>query len=176
MKLKALYDKTGPKPVCNGVQVLNSGTHAEQNFNRRTFVMAGLAEGWLKLSDDEKTLTIRTDEVDLEYEILQPPGYYCRATGERIPLTRMAEEESYTAMQAVLAAAEARKWLEANKQPLYIKLRESSGSPKVVEVANYEALKEFRCRLRADQHEKFRGVRGIDGSLVRVGSPKAVKA
>lgn len=183
MEIKALYedpskkksvvvgDKVMQEPVCTGVHMIHTGLQPEQNFNRRTFVLEGLSEGWLSLSADEKTLTIHTKNVgDVVYDVLQPPGYYCRSTGERIPLSKFAEEESFTAAQAVLAAGEARKWLQAKGEPMTVKVPDYPGSTRMVEMANYEATKDYRCRLRADLHAKLRGVPGPAGKLVRIGT------
>lgn len=188
MELKALYedptkkksvvvkDKSGndvvvQQLVCTGVELRHSGLQPEQNFNRRTVVMEGLSEGWLSLGEGENTLTIHTkSDGDVVYDVLLVPGYYCLSTGERIPLTKFAEEESFTAQSAPLAAGEAKKWLQSKGLPLTIKAPDYPGSARMVEVANYEAAKDYRCRLRADLHAKFRGVPGPAGKLVRIGT------
>lgn len=135
------------------VPVAHTGLQAEQNFNRRTFVLRGISEGWLTLSADEKVLTLHTDEGDLVYDVLKPAGYYCVSTGKRIPLSKFAEEEANTQQVAKLAAAEAQKWLKDNG----------------LKPNDYEAPKDYKCRLRDDLHDLFRGVPGPAGSLVRVG-------
>jgi hypothetical protein len=145
------------------VRIRETGMDPEQNLDRKSFVLKGLSEGWVSLSDDEKTLTVHGVDADgkvedLVYEVLRTPGYYCRATGDRIPLSKFAEDEAFNSSSAPLAAAEARKWLEAHSQPLYIKLPFSARDPRMVDVANYEAPKHYACRLNAAQHEKWRAV------------------
>lgn len=146
-----------PKMV-NGrmcVEVVTSGMQPEQNFDRRRFVLKGISEGWAKLSDDEKTLTVHATPEDLVFDVVRAPGYYCVSTGERIPLSKFAEEEAFNSTTATMAAGEARKWLVAKKLPLM-----------AGKLANYEAPKHYACKLNAKQHEKFRAVQNVAGNWV----------
>jgi hypothetical protein len=87
MLLKRLYDKPAdweperapdgrllnPLPVV-GLSLHHTGTHKEQNFSRR-LVEAGLAQGWVSMAKGQ--LILHTEDEDLTYTIVRPPGQYC---------------------------------------------------------------------------------------------------
>jgi hypothetical protein len=131
------------------VGVWHTGLKPEQNWSRRT-VLRGMGEGWASLNADETELTIRAEPEDLVYTVTRAPGYYCRSTGERIPISKFALEEVFTQMVAVMAAREAQAWCKANGK----------------RSNDYEVTQAYECVLREDQHERFRGVPAPSGALV----------
>jgi len=80
------------------------------------------------------------------------PGYYCKSTGERIPVSPDAWAELFSARpgQANMARREALTFL----------------ADKGKAADDYEVTMAYECVLAADQHEKFHGVRAISGNVV----------
>jgi hypothetical protein len=134
-----LLKRTHEAGKCTGVIIKHTGLSPEQNFSRR-LVQAALAEGWLTIEGDK--LRIRGAQETLVYEIKRQPGYFCRTTGERIPISAHAWEQALIERVATLAPKEARTWLEAKGLP----------------PTGYEVTHAYECVLDESQHEKYRAV------------------
>lgn len=141
MELKRQYNSAGE---VSRVTVGHTGLKPEQNFSHR-LIEAGIAQGWITLTGD--TLTMAADPEDLVYTVKRTPGYFCKSTGERIPISMMAWASP---KRDVLAYREAQAWLSANGKA----------------ATDYEVGNDYRCVLSSTQHEKFRTVRSISGNLV----------
>lgn len=126
------------------VEVLDTGASPEQNFSHR-LVEDGISQGWISLAPG--TLTVRAVPEHLSYSVMREPGYYCKSTGQRIPITATAWASS---RRGVLARAEAQRWLAANGK----------------DAADYEVTNAYECVLNEEQHAKFRKVADAKGRLV----------
>ncbi len=147
MLLKRLYDRTdADNPVCNGVELRHTGTHAAQNFSERLATQA-MAEGWMAIGGG--TITLKTDVGPLLYTIKREPGYYCCHDGQPIPISEMAKRERLRSGIGRLAAAEAKAYLAA---------RGFAGkpSPDARNPSGYEVIDHYECVLEAAQHERYK--------------------
>lgn len=126
------------------VEIHDTGGSPEQNFSHR-FVESGVAAGWLTLADN--TLTVRAEPESLIYSLKRRPGYYCKSSGERIPIS---DTSWNSARRDKLAYAEAQRWLAAN------------GKDRV----DYDVTNSYECVLGDQQHAKFRKVADAKGRLV----------
>lgn len=142
MRLKRVYDKGR----VTHVQVEQTGTSPQQNFSDR-LVEEGVDHGWIAVSGT--ALTMKAEPESLRFTILRTPGYYCRSTGERIPLSERALRRLAT-RQMDAPRAEALAWLAS----------------KGLEPTDYEVTLAFECVLDAGQHERFRAVRDAASNVV----------
>lgn len=147
MLFKPTRTKAG---VITALQVKHTGLRPAQNFSRR-FVEDGVAGGYMVLG--EGTLTVKAKPEDLNYAVTRQPGYYCRSTGQRIPISAMAWASP---SRDRLACAEAQKWLA------------SQG----LEATDYEVTNAYECVLNDKQHAKYRGVPGEAGYFVAANTLK----
>jgi hypothetical protein len=137
-----------PEALVTHHTVENTGLGRQQNFDDQ-WVEQGVAAGWATLSGDR--LELKTDGEPLRYTILRGPGYYCKSTGEPIPMHvaawlkfRLANDSSQS-RPIVLA------WLAANGK----------------NATDYEILAQFNCLLDEDQHNHWRAVRHpVNGNIV----------
>lgn len=143
MELRRIHDQG--RAV--GVDVFHTGLSPEQNWDQGQ-VLQYASEGWLTVEGEQ--IVLKAAQETLRYDILRRPGYYVRSTGERIPVSELAMQQFMTEQMATLAPAEARAFLLGKGLPLN----------------DYEASRVFRCRLNAEQHEKWRAVRDIAGNVV----------
>lgn len=151
MKLKAHYDPAtlgeGKKPRQTHVKVIHTGLSPEQNFDDG-MVESGIADGWISIADC--ILTMKTDGAPLRYTINRAPGYFCKSTGEAIPVTGAAWARFRYAGDSSNSQPEARAWLAANgKEP-----------------NDYDIAVAYHCVLDADQHQRFRAVVGPKNQIV----------
>lgn len=144
MRLKRQYDKGGR---VTHMLVEHTGTSPEQNFADR-LVEQGIDEGWITVSGTT-ALMLKAEPESLQYRILRIPGYYCRSTGERIPLSERALRRLAT-RQMEAPRAEALAWLAA----------------KGLEPTDYEVTLAYECELDAGQHERFRATRDAASNVV----------
>lgn len=142
MRLKRQYDKGRVTHML----VEHTGTSPEQNFADR-LVEQGIDEGWIKV--DGAALELRAEPELLQYQILRAPGYYCRSTGDRIPLSERALRRLAT-RQMDTPRAEALAWLAS----------------KGLDPTDYEVTLAYECVLDAGQHERFRAVRDAASNVV----------
>lgn len=143
MKLKRQYDEAG---ACTHVLVIETGFTPEQNFSHR-LVEEGVSARWIELDAEGRTLTMRAKPEDLVYQVLREPGYYCKSTGEAIPITRIAWDRMRATGVGDLTRREALTWLQRNgKQP-----------------HDYEVTNAYECVLSAEQHAKYCAVRTPSG-------------
>jgi hypothetical protein len=133
MKLQRQYTDG----ACSHVRVIHSGSTPEQNFSCR-LVAAGVAQGWISISGNQ--LLMKTDAEPLRYHIKGRPGYYCRSSGESIPVTpaawRLVERYGITEE----ARPELVVWLLAHGKA----------------ASDYRLSLQFDCVLDADQHNKHK--------------------
>jgi hypothetical protein len=134
MLLKRLHNRTG---AVTGVLIKHTGTAPEQNFSR-AIVLDGLNNGWISLTADE--LTLSAEPEDLRYALLRTPGYYCKSSSERIPISEHAWSAMLSTGQGIASRAEALAWLAAHGKSQ----------------ADYEIGMDYRCRLNPEQHAKFK--------------------
>lgn len=146
MKLKRQFGEDG---ACTHVDIVETGTSPEQNFSHR-LVEDAVSAGWMKLDEEGGTLTIVGKPEDLLFKLVRTPGYYCRSTGERIPISAIAWGRMQSTRVGDLTQREARAWL-ARKQ---------------LHPQDYEVTNAYECVLNAEQHEKFRAVKAVSGNLV----------
>lgn len=151
MEIKRRYDTTVTPPQLVGYTVVHTGNAALQRFSHR-FVQDGMAAGLVHIEGDR--LTLVCEPMNLHYTVQRVPGYYCKSTGQRIPLSDMAMTEAMTRQVAILAPREARAWLL------------SYGLP----ATDYEAPKDFQCELDADQHQAMAAVLAPSGLRVAASS------
>lgn len=151
MKLKAHYDPAtlgeGKTPRQTHVEVIHTGLSPEQNFDDGMIERA-VSEGWVTI--DGKSLTMKTDGEPLRYTIDRAPGYFCKSTGEAIPVTGSAWARFRYAGDSSNSQPEARAWLAANGK----------------ESNDYDIAVAYHCTLDAGQHEHFRAVIGPKGMIV----------
>lgn len=151
MKLKAHYDPEtlgeSKKPRCTHVEVIHTGLTPEQNFDDG-LILDGITEGWVTVSGDR--LEMKTDAEPLVYAINRAPGYFCKSTGEAIPMSAPAWARFRYGNDSTASQAEARAWLSANgKEP-----------------NDYDIAVAYHCVLDAGQHERFRAVVGPKSQIV----------
>lgn len=134
----ALAKARGQTLPASHVTCIHSGTSPEQNFSDR-LVDTAQREGWIVI--DGNTLLMKTADEPLRYEITRKPGYFCKSTGEAIPVTeanwlrfRMANDQR--------ASAEAKAWLAANGKA----------------ADDYDITTAYHCVLDATQHANYRAV------------------
>lgn len=142
MRLKRQYDKGRVTHML----VEHTGTSPQQNFSDK-LVEEGIDEGWMTV--EGKALTMKAEPESLRYTILRTPGYYCRSTGERIPLSERALRRMAT-RQMETPRFEAQMWLAS----------------KGLEATDYEVTLAYECELDAGQHERFRAVRDAASNVV----------
>lgn len=143
-----LQRKYGIDGTVSHVKIVHTGKRREQVFSRR-FVTEGAAAGWLSLSADTKTLTIKAEPENLVYEVERAPGYYT-LDGTPIPISQLAWTEATSQISAVLAAQEAQAWCAAN------------GLPSTA----YTVTHNYHCKLDAAQQERYQGVTLVPGRMV----------
>ncbi len=151
MYLKRHYDPDtlgeGKTPKVSHVEVIHTGSKAEQNFDDGLIEQA-VVDGWASVSGDR--LTLKTADGELAYSITRMPGYFCKSTGETIPLTDRAWLKFRLANDSSLSRPEALAWLQANGKA----------------ADDYDICVTFQCVLDAEQHEKYRAVTGPKGQTV----------
>lgn len=130
MELKRKY---GPRGDVVGVEVRHTGANPEQNFSHR-LIEQGMADGWVTMVGG--TLRMKADPEDLVYDLLREPGYYCKSTGEQIPVSARAWG---SLNRGTLASIEARAWLRG----------------KGLDERDYEVTNAYECVLSSEQHAKF---------------------
>jgi len=131
----------------SGVEIKHTGVSPEQNFSRRV-VTAGLTEGWLRIEGDKLTLDGANGK--LEYVIRRSPGYYCKSTGERIPVSDVAWTDFLASGQGKLSQVEARAWLLGRGK----------------DSSDYEITLAWECVLAPEDHEKWHCTRDVAGNVV----------
>src|SRR5688572_11512552 len=118
-------------PAINGVEVVHTGAHAEQNFSTSLiteFIKLGIAQ------IDGNELMLRAEPEALHYTIKREPGRWCLHCGEKLPDDTNGE----------LAR-------------LHIAMKHNGvPSPVVSEPSGYVWLTYFECVLDEEQHDKFR--------------------
>jgi hypothetical protein len=142
MRLKRRYDKGR----VTHMQVQHTGLSPRQNFSDK-LVEQGVDQGWIAL--DGRLLTLLAEPESLRYTVLRRPGYYCRSTGELIPLSERAMRR-LAVRQLDAPRAEALAWL-------------ASGG---LAADDYEVTLAYECELDAEQHSRFRAVRDAAGNVV----------
>jgi len=118
-------------PPLKGIEIQNTGTHAQQNFSTG-LVLAAITEGWMAI--DGAKLTIKAAPENLNYKIIREPGKYCLHCGEK--LTDDANNEM--AKMHVMSK-------HAGQE-----------SPDATNPAGYAKINHFECILDAKQHTKFK--------------------
>jgi hypothetical protein len=138
-------------PRCTHVRVIHTGTHPQQNFSHRVVEQA-LVDGWMHLESDGKiaTLTVTAEPEDLHYRLKRAPGYYCRSTGELIPISPTAWTRMRSTGQGDMSSREAKAWLLARGK----------------DAGDYEVTNAYECVLDAEQHAKFQAVRDGASNVV----------
>ena len=121
--------------VLLGVEVLDTGTRAEQQFSPDLLAQA-IEQGWMTLEADVLTLKAYQQE-DLHYKVLRLPGRYCLHCKAALPGVR----EDYSGVAAREHVA-----LEHPGKP----------SPSKEWHTGYEVVNAFECVLDAKQHAKFK--------------------
>lgn len=144
MLLKRITDPAGH---CTGVQVKHTGLKPQQNFSHR-LVEQGILEGWIQIEGD--TLTIRAEPEDLRYHLQRRPGYYCRSSRQRIPISETAWVRKRSTGVGDISRREAQAWLAAHAKKL----------------DDYEVTEAYECALETALHQKYRAVRARSGMLV----------
>ena len=124
--------------VLLGVEVIDTGTHAEQRFSPE-LVAKAIQQGWMTMEADVLTLKAYQQE-DLHYKVLRRPGRYCLHCKAALP----GVQEDYSG-----AAAREHVATEHPGEP----------SPSKEWPTGYEVLNYFECVLDAKQHAKYRGGR-----------------
>lgn len=134
MMLKRLHDAA---KQCIGVRVLHTGSTAPQNFSMR-LVEAGMEQGWVGIEGD--VLTLRSQPEALTYKLKRTPGYYCKSSGERIPVSATAWARLLATGVGKLSRAEALDWL----------------ATRGLQPDDYDLCVQYECELNAQQHAKFK--------------------
>jgi hypothetical protein len=148
MLLQRQYEKDAAgTPRCTHVLVKHTGTSPEQNFSHRAVEQA-MVDGWMHIDGD--TLTVTAEPEDLLYQVKRTPGYYCRSTGERIPISPTAWVRMRSTGQGDLSAREAKAWLLSRGK----------------DATDYEVTHAYECVLDAEQHAKFHAVRDGASNVV----------
>lgn len=133
-----LKRRTNDKGAVTHVEVIHTGTTEAQCWSARQ-VEAWSVEGWLRVEGDTIILTTAEHQPDLVYTIQRRPGYYCNATGERIPISDLAMVQFMTSPIAILAPREAKAWLLTRGR-----------------TQGYTATRNYDCVLDNAQHEQFK--------------------
>lgn len=120
------------------IEVVHTGTYEDQSWGAK-HVQAWAEEGWMVVGDDTITILTVDGQPDLVYSIKRKPGYYSKATGERIPLSDVAMTQFMTKVVATLAPQQATAWLL------------SKGI-----TGGYEATRNYECTLPKAAHAKFK--------------------
>lgn len=147
MKLQKQYliNKEGRK--VDYVDVIHTGICREQNFARR-LVEDAVADGWMSIDGD--VLIIKAQPEELVYKILRDPGYYCKSTQEKIPISHRAWVRILSTGKGDLSKKEAVLWLTKNQKP----------------ASDYEIITSYECILDEVLHEKYKAVRDLAGNVV----------
>jgi len=138
MKLHRVYERPEGRregKVLLGVEVIETGTHAEQHFSP-DLVGKAIREGWIVLDGDVLTLKAYEQE-DLKYKVLRQPGRYCLHCKAALPGVR----EDYSGVAA--------REHVATEHP-------GNPSPSKEWPTGYEVLNYFECVLDAKQHAKYK--------------------
>ena len=138
--------------VCH-FEVIHTGLQAEQNFDG--FIDAGVAEGWATMEGDR--LSLKTDGEPLRYTVTRVPGYFCKSTGEAIPITAKAWAKFRYGGDSTESRPQALAWLASNGK----------------NAGDYDIAVAYHCVLDADQHERFHAVRDIAGNVVAAHTQEA---
>lgn len=144
MKLQRQYSADGK--CCTHVVVHHTGTSPEQNFSDR-LVDAAVREGWIVISGEQ--LQVKTDGEPLRYQLLRRPGYYCKSSGEPIPVGLEAWLRFRLANDSTGSRAEALAWLAAHGKA----------------ADDYDITTAYHGVLDAAQHARHRAV--SEGGIVR---------
>lgn len=137
----AAMQAAGQHIPADHVLVKHTGLQAAQNFSRRLILQA-VTDGWATIERNRLTMRTAADQDDLVFTIKRDPGYYCKSTGERMPISQLAWEQLLAERVGKLAYAEAQAWLK--------------GAGKAAD--DYEITMAYECELAAEQHEKYRAV------------------
>lgn len=143
---KAIGQPEPPPPPVRHFSVVHSGTAPEQNFSDR-LVDAMIETGAMAVEGD--VLLIKTDGEPLRYAITRRPGYFCKSTGQPIPMSDRAWLKFRLANDSSASQAAARAWLAAHGLP----------------ADDYDITTAWHCVLDAEQHTKYRAV--SVGGIVR---------
>lgn len=144
---KAAGKDPGFLPRTTHVEVIHTGANPDQNFDDQ-MIDEAIVQGWAAISGD--SLTIKTDGEPLRYMLLRGPGYYCKSTGQRIPISEKAWYRFRFASDSSASRPEALAWLVKNGKA----------------ETDYDISVTYQCVLDDEQHERFRAVRNADGELV----------
>jgi hypothetical protein len=144
MKIERKFSADGKR--CTHVVVHHTGTAPEQNFSDR-LVDAAVSEGWIVISGDQ--LQMKTDGEPLRYQLLRRPGYFCKSSGESIPIGVEAWLRFRLANDSRQSRAEALAWLAAHGKAS----------------DDYDITTAYHCVLDAAQHARHRAV--SEGGIVR---------
>jgi len=126
------------RPKLLGVEVVHTGTDAEQHF-APDLVDRAIDEGWMTF--DGETLVLHTyGGEDLKYRVRRVPGCYCLHCNAKLEYEPPGAPKAGTIARAHVAALHAGK---ASPQPK----RWSSG---------YEVIHFYDCVLDAKQHAQFK--------------------
>lgn len=128
----------GADKAATHVEVKHSGRSPEQNFSDR-LVDAAVKEGWMVVGED--TLTLKTEAEPLVFALKRKPGYFCKSTGEPIPVSE-ANWLRFRLANDQRASAEAKAWLAGKGLP----------------ANDYDITTAYHCVLNAKQHAKYRAV------------------
>ncbi len=139
--------QAGVQPRITHVTVHHTGLSAEQNFDDGLIDQA-LVQGWATLEGDR--LLLKTDGEPLRYTVNRMPGYFCKSTGEPIPISAKAWARFRFGGDSALSQPEAKAWLAARG----------------LAPNDYDIAVAYHCVLDADQHERLRAVPDAKGSLV----------
>jgi hypothetical protein len=140
-EVRVVDEKTGQaymktEPVCTHLKIV------------RGFVTAGISEGWLDIANGK--LTLKAEPEDVVYDLINEPRYFCKSTGETIPISRLAWEAFIGSGVGTLSSKEAGAWLAANDKP----------------DGDYDISMAYECELNDEQHERLRAVRDAGGNVV----------
>lgn len=135
-----------PPPPITHFGVVHTGTSPEQNFSDR-MIDACVASGAVTISGDR--LSIKTAADPLRYAIKRRPGYWCKSTGEPIPMSDRAWLKFRLANDSTESRAVALAWLAAKGLP----------------ADDYDITTAYHCVLDAVQHAKFKAV--SNGGIVK---------
>lgn len=120
------------------IEVVHTGTKEAQNWSAK-HVQEWAEEGWMEVGDKTITILTAAGQPDLVYDIKRKPGYYAKATGERIPISDVAMTQFMTKSLATLAPQQATAWLLSKGM-----------------TGGYEAMRNYECTLLDALHAKFK--------------------
>lgn len=138
MLIKRHFANGTDKPPTH-VEVKHTGVSPEQNFSDR-MVDQAVKEGWITVDGD--TLTMKTDGEPLVYSVTRKPGYFCKSTGEAIPIADRAWFKFRLGNDSGESRPQALAWLAGKGLP----------------ADDYDITTAYHCVLDADQHAKFKAV------------------